>query len=729
MFPKDQSPGTLSLASGSRTPPLPDALPSGAAVMTSTAATVAALPTAQPVAEVAVSPSLWPVPHFRIRSVRCGCYLINYSPAGLPLTTYDGTLRVECHSGGRTASGDLYQRRIILLPILTTPAASTVAPSVSILAPRVILGPPPNPAAGIPILPRDRYRYYLRITQILEGLTIANSFTLGFEMHRFNAVTATWTNEGAFTALMTWTPAPAGYPSSGDYLAGDVKNSGGTVVGRLTMGWISSYLRKATLEIDRVSASEAPLNNGSGVDWKSIGDSVGWDLTVDVSDANVVEPSGESWSNAECHAAMLARRDAANLDAEWRYHVLCVRRLDATERGIMYDNGATDSNRVPREGCAISSHWVIPNTATWGLVRGMRFGAATKPYFRTAVHETGHAMGLYHNTADNGFLNTTDVIAASATPANPFPNNILWAYAPDDQKRLRHMPDIYVRPGGTPFGTSYGTTPISPTDQVVDAHDLTLKVEPLLAAVPLGAPVRVNLTLANGGDLPVPAPARLTLGAGCVRGEVIDPSGVRRSFSPLVLCVDDQTLEPLEAKKDRTNSITLLRGREGALFPGPGLYTVQVTVFWDVEGNEVVVTGGGSLMVTSAVDDAHGEAALKVLATPDTLLTLALGGDHLEEGQAAIQHALKNPVLRPHYAFIEAKRLATRFGKRKGDLKAAAEIVDEQTIMSPDELRKAATITKAAGDSAAAKSLGKVLKGKVRSLGGGADLKSAVDGL
>jgi hypothetical protein len=101
-------------------------------------------------------------------------------------------------------------------------------------------------------LPLARYRYYLRVTQILEGFTGAGGFMLGFEMYRFTAP-ITWANEGSFTAWMTWKPAPAGYSSSGDYLEGDVKDSSGAVVGGLTMGWVSKYLRKATVEVDHVS--------------------------------------------------------------------------------------------------------------------------------------------------------------------------------------------------------------------------------------------------------------------------------------------------------------------------------------------------------------------------------------------------------------------------------------------------------------------------------------------
>ena len=672
-------------------PPLPTAI--AAAQPLQPQATLAAQPL-HPIDPGIITP-------IRFRSLRCGCYLINYTPAGSPLISYDGTLRVECHSSGRTASGDLYQRRTILLP------------PISKFPPRpgkIVLGPAPSPAAGIPVLPRASYRYYLRVTTILEYFTTSDSFTLGFEMYRFSS--GAWTNEGAFTALMSWVAAPAGYPSAGDYLTGDLKNGSGTVVGRLTMGWLSKYLRKATVEIDRVAASEAPLNNGAGVDWKAVGNSVDWDITVLSSNSDVVEPSGESWSDAECHASMLARRDMSNLDSEWRYHILCVRRLDSTERGIMYDAYASDSNNVPREGCATSTHWVVPNASPWGKIKGVRFGTATGPYFRTAVHETGHAMGLYHNTVDYGYMNTTDVIAAGAPTT--FPDNVKWAYASDDQKRLRHMPDVYVRPGGTPFGTAYAATPISPTDSTMDAEGASVCVSPVLESFPLGAPVRVNLVLTNESQGPMAVPSSLSMGSGFVRGRIIAPNGIERTFSPLILCVDHAPLKILESGESVTNSLTLLRGGQGALFPSSGVYRIKVEVRWDAEELELSASGETMVSVTPATDSAHAQSACKVLASPDSLLTMVLGGDHLVEGIETIQAALKNPVLRPHFAHIEAKRLSMRFGKRKPDLKKAAGLIDDSTIMSPAEIRKMAVLVKDAGTgSDGAKSIIKSLKDRL----------------
>lgn len=644
-----------------------------------------------------------PSPIFKLRSVRAGCWLVSYTPLGVENVVFDGTIRVEAHADGRTASGDLYQRPVSLIPI-------------SIFPPKfmTVLGPAPSPAAGIPTLARSRYRYYLRITQILEQFTIGTGFPLGFEMYRFTAPN-TWVNEGAFTAQMTWMTAPSGYPSAANYLEGDVRNAANVVVGRLKMGWVSNYLRKAVVEIDAVAGSERPLDNGAGIGWAQVFDAIGWQVTVNLSDTNVAEPSGAGWSDAEMHAAMLARRSPVNLDTEWRYHILCVRTIDSTPRGIMYDAGGTDSNNVPREGVGISTHWTIPNTAEWGLVKGQRFGASPAPFFRTAVHELGHAMALYHTTVDMGFMNTTDVIAANATATTPFPNNIKWGFADVNLQQLRHYPDVFVRPGGAPFGGASTTTPnISPRDLGIDVPGLTLEVRPLLAEVPIGAPVRVEVRLVNGGELPMRVPAKLSLKSECLHGEVRGPNDAVRTFRPLVVCLEDRPMRDLAPGEALTGSLTLMRGAEGALFPTTGLHEIAVEVHWELGEMEVRVNGSATVLVTGARDAHHAAAAHRVLATPDAHLVLALGGDHMTDGIAAIDQALDDPVLRPHYAAIEAKRLATRFGRRAPALERAASLVDERTVMSDREAEKLEGLAKTAngGDATGAKALRRVVKAR-----------------
>jgi hypothetical protein len=602
--------------------------------------------------------------------LRHGCYVLRLTPQTLgQFVHYDGTLRVERHNfRDVTASGDLYAHRY------TFPFRREPEPTHT----------------KIPIFKRANYRYYMRVTRMLEGITFGNSFALGYSLYRYNQTTKTWSLDGKYTAQMTWKTAPSGYPSGTDYLTGDIKNSSGTVIGTLTMAHVSNYLRRAMIEVDRVRQSEYPEESGyndsndDDIDWRYVFKKIGWKLTVVESDVNLPEASGESWSTAEMHKHMLKWRDTADLDSEWRYHLLCIRRIDVTSRGIMYDNGGTDSNNVPREGAAIASHWTIPNTNQWGKVKGKRFGLAEAPYFRTAVHEVGHAMGLYHNAVDNGFMNTTGVIAASGTTSNPFPDNVLWRFNADDEKRLKHMPDAWVRPGMVPFGASYSTAPMSVDEEAAELPEATLDVRVPNGFVPIGAPVRVDLKLSNISEQnALAAPTDLSLKAGHVEGTVTDPSGTVRSFRTILQCIDDEEIADLAPGASISDSLTLIRGKEGALFPLPGVYDITVKAEWAIDGVPVSITGSTQTTVTPAMDEAHAKAALQLLSTPDLLPAIVFGGDHITDGVAALQTALKDPVLKPHYAIIEAKRL----GRLDKDVNTIDKLVDNKTVLSEAELQ------------------------------------------
>jgi len=601
-----------------------------------------------------------------------GCYLLKFTPPGAsPSSFLWGTLRVHHAGSAMTVSGDLYLQR--MLPGDLEPALR-----------EALSWPDPAPSAGIPCFPRRDYRYYMRATgAALRGMGVE----LQLEPHLYDHATASWSSQGARTCLLQPVDPPAGYSRQVNYVAGDLKTSTGAVRGRLTAGHVSRYLRKATLEIDRVAASEVPRNSGAGVDYRTIFDRAGWDLHVVESQANLAETSSGTWTDAELHAAMLRHRERTDHDRSWRYHLLCVRRLTSTERGIMYDAYGGDSNNVPREGAAVASHWMIPDHPSWGGVRNQRFGAAPSVYFRTVVHEISHAMGLYHpDGSGNYVMQATNVIAGSATTSSPFPQNILWEHAPIDQKRLRHLPDAWVRPGGKAFGSEHSTAPISVGDGGDAPVGLRLEVTPLLSSVPLGAPVRIRARLVNDSSGELPAPARFSLKAGALSGAVRGPAAADKSFSTIVHCMDE-VLPPVRLRPGEALEAeeTLLRGRDGALFDAPGLHTITVHADYAVSGVELRVTGRADVLVTPPVDAAHAEAARVVLATKDLLLTLALGGDHLDEGVRALHVALDNPVLRPHFAAIEAKRVARPFFDRPADPQRALAYMREDAVLSGQE--------------------------------------------
>lgn len=121
------------------------------------------------------------------KRLKAGCWLLSYDPINSPSSViYDGTFRVERLDGGLRASGDLYQRPTIRLPILG-PRPRTV----------IIPGPPPNPADGIPILAINRYAFFIRATRLVEAISFGNTVELGLELYQYSH-TATTTNPNIF---------------------------------------------------------------------------------------------------------------------------------------------------------------------------------------------------------------------------------------------------------------------------------------------------------------------------------------------------------------------------------------------------------------------------------------------------------------------------------------------------------------------------------------------------
>jgi hypothetical protein len=335
-----------------------------------------------------------------------------------------------------------------------------------------------------------------------------------------------------------------------------------------------------------------------GVTWKTVFNKVGWDITLSVSDDNVKEPPGGVWRKEDANKALGAWRDQSNLDVEWRYHILAVRQIDFPdgERGLMYDEIAIP-NQYPREGLMVASHWSFPDSDPWGLVKGMRAGT-TVTFFRTAVHELGHAMDLEHNEIGNHFMAGTPSIAehAASTPETPFPTNIEWSYSREDEHRLRHWPDLIVRPGATNRRAGR-TAPL----HALASDNHRLEVAPVETTVLLGDPVRVNLCLVNTSDQLEIRPPSLSLEGGCVRGQIIDSVGRVRTFAPVVLIEDMGPTQFLDPGQHIDGSLSLLQGAEGPLFPAAGDYRIVVEASWITWGLVLFSLGETIVTVTPAV--------------------------------------------------------------------------------------------------------------------------------
>jgi hypothetical protein len=466
------------------------------------------------------------------------------------------------------------------------------------------------------------------------------------------------------------------------------------------------------------------------------------------------------------------------LDKEWQFDLLCVPTIDGFDRGVMFDTYSSDSEELPREGAAVAAGWVFgsdadrileqktPDSAKakeahevnaeqirirWGDAAGNKAARippeqlqnVDRAYFRVAVHEIGHAMGLDHNYQDDGFMNTTDAIAqeeltaendalmanllahqqsqlqapsttqrltgaartaamklvglpaakASVTIANdklagtePFPGCIEWHFHPDDLNRLRFGPDVTIRPGTTSdsFGPLFGDQPS------VRAQGLDFEASPLLETVPFGAPVRVRLRIKNTSNQQQSVPSSLSLKMGVVDGRVVGPDGNERTFWPLKKWEDSDASAVLVPGETMTYAMTLLRGAQKALFPMPGNHRVKVKVSWDIKGSSVYLESEARVSVTPPVDDNHRAAALKIISTPDTLLSLAIGGNQFKEGNKAIEMAVGNPVLKPHFAILQAKLYLA--GTDPTDPVSGCNLMKDSMMVSFDEIESASEL-------------------------------------
>ncbi len=137
-------------------------------------------------------------------------------------------------------------------------------------------------------------------------------------------------------------------------------------------------------------------------------------------------------------------------------------------------------------------------------------------------------------------------------------------------------------------------------------------------------------------------------------------------------------------------SLTLLRGPDGPLLPAPGRYTVRVELRVFLRRRYYLFTASTKITVAPFEDDKQRRIATLLLDTRQTLLTLAVGGDGLTDGNQAVNLALSHPILGPHYQIVRLKRLVRGIGRVRGYLGEALAILcatgPKAPVLTPTEL-------------------------------------------
>jgi hypothetical protein len=608
---------------------------------------------------------------------RDGCYSVTLQPNLVPFGKQVGTLRIDRGApasgpDGVIVSGDLYStpppviQPVPSVPLVPAdeatdePGVQDTGGSVAASASRVVRSPILR-FPRIPIFPRSRYRAYLKGTR----LTVP-AFTFGsapcqvtIEMERFNYTQppagqfkGTFPSSASSTLkfVVTQVPGPpfplfGGPRFTGRYFVNGVDK------GSVSLTWVSSFLRRAVLEIDTLKGAvppqPVPALSGSGTEFfDTVYAKARWQLTIDTANdqVDIPVPAGvnptDCWSAANLHNLMTSvRKPGTDLDAEWRTHLVVVPAKLGCSRGVMYDQIG-----VPREGSASFSDDGYPtsDSSNFGAAANGKQRDFPRAFLRSATHEVTHAFNQIHQeqetSADNSIMTTTpsvaDVLGGPATGApGVFPDQINLGFNTTVRNHLAHMPDPVVRPGGWPFASWFPSGAPQANDKNLFRDDeLRFEVSTDTDRAALGAPVTVTWRLTNesGGDLLVPNDLRLEGLFASMSS--MDESGEERPVRPFVITCESTKLAPLAAGDSLEASYKVFWSSDGFPLERPGRHTITVTVSWSAGGVPVAVTGRTDLWVDRPVTEAENRDAALVMHD-DVGKWVVLGGRayHLEE--------------------------------------------------------------------------------------------------
>lgn len=596
---------------------------------------------------------------------------------------YQGTFRVEHKKNGLVASGDLYLKRESWHKDKKESEEAKKGP------------PLPQRPDKTPIFPRHEYRFYVQLTGLQAVGKGGRRFQASFATWRFNRKAGAWAEYGTLTAaLRRKRGARLGW-GKGEYLGGRVVNERGKRVARIRLGWIGTSLRRATIEMDKARGVDLPTDNGKGVGFPEAFATAKWEIECPSCPETVPGPADGVWNDRLLHEKMLQWRDGGDLDNKWRYHLFSVPYFAPPDRfklGRMYDNQSVDSNLIPREGVVVAAHARFPDESIYGGAAGKRLQDVRPAFFRTAVHELGHAMGLLHNYTSRGFMQSTALLAEDAQ--GRFPDNIDWRFHPEDEMLLKHLPDLWVRPGGVPYGHRVRPIPVADEDVTSEGRQFFhFEVKSQHQLLPLGAPLRLYVRLKNRSKETLPGPESLQMKEGILSGQIVGPGGARTFATAKRLA--GSWWKDLEPGQQLEYALTLIRGVEGPLLPTPGRYRVVVEAVWRVREGLVRTAAETSVMVGTPSGEESTTAALHVLECAEISVPLIFRSrpesqrgatrDALAAGVSAFHRAVADPSLAPHYTGLEAIRLADQ-GWR--GVEKALPHLTAATVLSSAEVKK-----------------------------------------
>ena len=574
---------------------------------------------------------LRPLKRFCFTRLKQGCFKVTFRPKGSHVIwgrRYSGTVRIEHTDDGLRFSGDLYSfgpfiivrppigidRKVDRLRIAKIEAADEIAD-----------GPAADNPAGIPIYPRSSYYSYLKGTSAnlisLKQEHCPCTFSLTFDEYRYEHPATGF--DGSFPATPTRTIRfSLKHTATADSYEGNVWE-GGTLLGTVTMRWVSSSFRRATLVVHRLEGADEPQAVGSEY-FTTVFQTAGWHLTVSsggevplpASLVGVQDPN-DCWAFENMATLMesLPGYDPTELDSVWRAHLMAIPARLGCSRGWMFDSGTGNPNDIGREGAVTQSHDGYPagDSSNFGAAEDGLQRDFPRAFLRSASHEVGHTFNQIHQAFeggdDNSIMTTTpsvaDVLAADGLV---FPDDINLGFNLTVRRHLVHLPDPAVRPGAMEFFGSAINAPQA--DQVAWVPELALTIDTDAATLSLGEPLGLRWTIKNTGILPVAVPRNLDIGSLTARVSVTGPDGQVTFLRPAqqLACVQNP-LRDLAPGESVSGGTVVFWGRDGFTFRTPGPHTVEVMILWQVNGVDVGVDGERSLWVSYPLTDEDNRVA------------------------------------------------------------------------------------------------------------------------
>ena len=576
-----------------------------------------------------------------------GCYAITITSTSFALLHrgWRGTVRVEKPDDGVCISGDLYTMKRYMLATKTFASLSDYKSArpefmqYKSLYDNAALRYPFS-KKKIPVYSRRSYYAYLLGTSA-QFFAVARRnepcpFSLDFDLYQFDHDDTGF--EGEFPLAPTKSIRLAMVNTDAEDKYTGKMYEGATELGTVTMERVSSYFRKAYLDVHTLEGAVAPQGvddpDGVGTEtFRTIFATAGWDLAVSYKTPDIaipaslagVQDSDECWSRENSHELLetVEGYNPAELDKKWKVHLVAIEGQLGCSRGRMFDNEINptdigDANNVAREGAVTYSHDGY-NSPVFGDNEDDLQKDTPRAFIRSAAHEVGHAFNMIHqnNEAgnDNSIMTTSPSVANVLNAAGlDFPEDIDLAFNDLCRHHLIHRPDPWVRPGALEFTGSLAGSPEADDVYFYGPSQLKLDLKLSGTNIKLGEILKLSWEITNTSPGPILFPERVTDSSFTARVSITYPDGSIRYVRPVDVNADiENPLIILAPGQSVSADTRLFWNKKGFAFTQPGQHTVEVNILWADEGYYSCVSASEELWVDYPVTAAENEVASLVL--------------------------------------------------------------------------------------------------------------------